>query len=76
MHTIPAQAAPEKLIRLTGVMHIVPLKQSRLYELIAAGEFPAPVRLGARAVAWRESEVLAWIASRPSARTSKVGDAA
>ena len=63
----PANTA-ESLIRLPAVISRVGLKQSRLYELIQSGEFPPPVRLGIRAVAWRESEVSAWIASRPSAR--------
>jgi len=65
----PANTA-DSLIRLPAVLARVGLKQSRLYELIQSGEFPAPVRLGVRAVAWRESEVYAWIASRPTARPS------
>lgn len=39
---------------------------STLYEWMSRGEFPRPVKLGARAVAWRESEVLAWIDARRS----------
>lgn len=65
----PANTA-DSLIRLPAVLARVGLKQSRLYELVKAGEFPAPVRVGIRAVAWRESEVSAWIASRPTARPS------
>lgn len=65
----PANTA-DSLIRLPAVLARVGLKQSRLYELIQSGKFPAPVRLGDRAVAWRESEISAWIASRPSARPS------
>lgn len=29
-------------------------------------EFPKPVRLGKRAVAWRESEIIAWMNGRES----------
>ncbi|NDR59199.1 AlpA family phage regulatory protein [Pseudoruegeria sp. M32A2M] len=29
-------------------------------------EFPKPVRLGKRAVAWRESDILAWMNGRQS----------
>jgi len=32
--------------------------------------FPKPIRLGARTVGWRESEVEAWIASRALARNA------
>jgi prophage regulatory protein len=28
------------------------------------GDFPQPVKLGARIVAWRESDVSAWLESR------------
>ena len=48
---------------------------STLYDWMDQGEFPRPVTLGARAVAWREDDVLAWINSRkprgPDRWTSK-----
>jgi prophage regulatory protein len=34
---------------------------------VKAGTFPAPVRIGARAVAWRVSEVEQWLEARPLA---------
>ena len=56
------------LLRLPQVLERTGLSRSSLYEKIAAREFPAPVKIGARAVAWVSSEVAAWIESRPSAR--------
>jgi len=44
------------------------LKKSQIYELIARGEFPAPVKLGKRASAWRSDEVDRWINNRPRAK--------
>ena len=41
--------------------------------LVAAGQFPAPVRLSANRIAWRASEIDAWIASRPT-RGAEVND--
>jgi len=35
-----------------------------IYLKISRGEFPKPFSLGARSVAWKESEVNAWMASR------------
>jgi len=35
--------------------------------MIGRGEFPAPVKLGARAVGWRRSDIEAWLESRPAA---------
>lgn len=54
----------EKFLRLAAVQSLVPMSRSSLYRKIDAGEFPKPFSLGARAVAWRESEVNEWIAAR------------
>lgn len=40
------------------------LGRSTIYNYIADGSFPKPVSLGARAVAWVESEVQDWILER------------
>ena len=40
------------------------LKRSTIYDKIKAGTFPKPVKLGARAVAWPEAEVQAWMEER------------
>jgi prophage regulatory protein len=53
-----------KLLRRSDVMARTGLPTSTLYEKIAKGEFPRPVSLGARSVAWRESEIEDWIESR------------
>ena len=41
---------------------------SSVYRLMRKGLFPLPVRVGERAVRWREDEINAWNASRPYAR--------
>lgn len=54
----------KNLQRKKKVCERTTLPPSTLYELIAAGEFPRPVKISARSVAWRESEVDEWIESR------------
>jgi len=55
----------EKLLRRPEVLRTTGIGgTSTLYDWMARGEFPRPVKLGARAVAWRESDVLAWIEAR------------
>ena len=54
-----------KLIKLSGVRELTALSTSGIYAAMARGDFPKPLKLGARGVAWREQEVLAWIDSRP-----------
>jgi prophage regulatory protein len=52
-----------RLLRLALVLYKTGLSRSSLYEKIASGDFPKPVRLGtdAKSVAWPEHEVDAWI---------------
>lgn len=40
------------------------LSRTTLYDYIRAGRFPAPVRIGSRAVGWVASEVDAWLAAQ------------
>lgn len=42
----------------------VGLSRSSIYAFMAAGDFPKPIRIGARAVAWRLSDIEDWISSR------------
>lgn len=54
----------DRLLRLPEVEFLSGLKKTSIYQ--RADGFPAPVKVG-RATAWRESEVNAWITSRPTA---------
>ena len=42
------------------------LARSTIYAYVAKGIFPRQCKLGPRRVAWRASEVRAWIAARPT----------
>ena len=52
--------------RLPTVVQAPCLGRSTIYRLVAIGEFPAPVHLGPRAVAWRWSDLDQWSESRRS----------
>ncbi|WP_217188019.1 MULTISPECIES: helix-turn-helix transcriptional regulator [Enterobacter] len=55
----------KRLIKVKTVLELCAISRATLYRLIEAKAFPRQVSLtGARAVAWREEEVLEWIASR------------
>jgi prophage regulatory protein len=47
------------------------LSHATIWRLVRAGKFPAPIRIGARAIAWRLSEIEAWLESRPRAGKSE-----
>jgi len=53
-----------KFLRLAEVRNRVPYSRSTIYQLITQGRFPKPINLGARAVAWLESDIDEWIAAR------------
>jgi prophage regulatory protein len=56
-----------KFLRLPEVKAITGLSKSSLYGMIRDKNFPAPVRLGPRAVAWLSSEVRQWAVQRVNA---------
>lgn len=54
----------EQLIRLATVLSLTGLPKSSLYHQIKNGSFPKPVKLSERSVAWKVSEIEAWVESR------------
>jgi prophage regulatory protein len=67
---IPARRAPAvepKALTLHQVLHRVGLGHSKVYELIKAGTFPAPFKVG-RVSRWATREVDAWIEDQLTAR--------
>lgn len=65
---------PSTLLRRPQVESITGLKRSSIYALMKCGQFPSPVKLSARAVAWRSGDVNEWIQNRTCASiTSTMG---
>ncbi|CAM5502173.1 helix-turn-helix transcriptional regulator [Thauera mechernichensis] len=52
----------EGLVRREKVLEVVPISLALLKRKVDAGEFPAPVKISGRAVAWRVEDVRAWLA--------------
>ncbi len=57
-----------KFLRLQEVLDRSGLSRSTCYELIAAGDFPKPVKIAPRAIAFAESEFEQWAAQRIAER--------
>ena len=55
----------ERLLTIAEVTAWCGLSKDSIYRLMGAGDFPAAIRVGQRAVRWRESELDAWLESRP-----------
>ncbi|MGM0584944.1 MAG: helix-turn-helix transcriptional regulator [Pseudomonadota bacterium] len=54
----------ERILRRPAVLQATGLSTSTIYELMAAGDFPKPIRLSKRAVGWPESAVMEWLEQR------------
>lgn len=50
-----------RLMDLQEVREATTLGKTVIYHMIARGEFPAPVRLSARRVAWRAADIQEWL---------------
>jgi len=58
---------PQTILRRDAVERMTGLPRSTLYAKIAAGEFPRPIKLGARSVGWFERDIAAWQKALPQA---------
>lgn len=61
------QPAIDILIKLPEVCRQAGLGKSAIYELIGAGAFPAPIKLG-RFSRWSQQEVQEWVEEQKSTR--------
>lgn len=62
----------DRLLKLEEVVAMTTLGKTSIYAKVKEGAFPAPVQLGERAVAWRESEVIDWMKGLARANVARV----
>ena len=62
-----AAATTDRLLRLSEVTTRTGLARTTIYRKMRDGSFPEPLKIGVRAVGWPESEIEAWLATRPRA---------
>ena len=56
-----------QVLRLKKLMEVSGLSRSTIYDLMKAGTFPKPLKLGPRAVGWLQSDVEAWLSGKRDA---------
>ncbi len=61
-----------RFLRLADVKEKIGLSRATIYRFMECGTFPKPVRLGARAIGFLDSDIDAWIASRVELRDGGV----
>jgi prophage regulatory protein len=57
--------------RLPAVKQFSGLGKTSIYDGVAAGTFPAPLKIGPRAVGWRTSDLMHWVQSRQKSSAAK-----
>jgi prophage regulatory protein len=66
MNVAETAATPElnsnELLKRAAVLALVQIDNVTLWRWTKRGAFPAPVRIGSRAVRWRRSDVDRWLA--------------
>jgi prophage regulatory protein len=54
---------PEARLKLKTVVALTGLSESSIRRRVAAGDFPAPQKYGARCIRWISAEVLDWLSA-------------
>lgn len=65
--SMPAHVDVLMHLRLPAVKRLTGLGRSTIYRLMALHEFPSPVKVSKRAVAWRRTDLEQWSEARPRA---------
>jgi prophage regulatory protein len=54
------RGTPQRILRRAEVEQTTGLPRAAIYDKIARGKFPRPIKLGKRSVGWLETEIVAW----------------
>ncbi len=58
---------PPALLAFEPLSHYVSFGRSRIHQLVAAGEFPQPIKVG-KSSRWVKAEIDAWISKQPTSQ--------
>jgi prophage regulatory protein len=52
------------VVRMSRLVEMIGLSRSTIWKLLSEDQFPNPIRLGSRSIAWRIKDVEEWRQSR------------
>jgi len=67
----PAQLVPNALLRTPDVCAVTGMARPTLYEAMAKGLFPRPIKLGTNSSAWGAAKANAWCAARLAGKSDE-----
>lgn len=56
-----------QLLKINEVSALTRMSRSWVFARVKAGEFPAPIKISARSIAWPASDIEKWLVTRPRA---------
>lgn len=59
----------DRLVRIKEINECFAIPVSTIWYWVNKGNFPKPIKMGARFIAWRESELNAWLDAKQSKNT-------
>lgn len=65
--TVAAAQIPEARLKIQTVIEVTGRSESTIRRMVATGEFPAPIKDGARCTRWVAADVTSWLLSRGGA---------
>jgi prophage regulatory protein len=57
------------VVRMSRLVEMIGLSRSTIWKLLSEGQFPNPIRLGSRSIAWRVKDVEECLQSREELAT-------
>jgi prophage regulatory protein len=67
---IEAVTLPDALLKVQTISAVTGMSSATIYRKVAAGGFPAPVRLGTRCTRWKSGDVQTWLAAQTATAAS------
>jgi prophage regulatory protein len=58
-----AHTIADRLLRLPEVARTIGVSRATIYRYVDSGRLPRPVKVSTRCIAWRASEITAWMAA-------------
>ena len=57
-----------RILRRHQVQEQIGLSRSAIYHMMSEGDFPLPIKLGKRAVGWKQQDIIDWLDNRKHTR--------
>ena len=52
------------ILRRSQVEDQIGLSRSSIYQMMSDGDFPLPIKIGKRAVGWKQQDIIDWLDNR------------